>query len=110
MKRSDIVKRLCNKEIDTEDIAEELIEDPDLLPGIVDGISSENADVRFRSAKILSIVSETAPQILYPKFDLIAELLDIDNKIIKWNAIDVLANLATGFCEGERIGFCRVPG
>ncbi|MFQ5892465.1 MAG: hypothetical protein ACE5HW_06695 [Candidatus Methanofastidiosia archaeon] len=63
------------------------------LPEIFNGISSENARIKFKSAKILRIVSEKNPQELYSQIDFFIILLDSENNIIKWNAMDVIANL-----------------
>ena len=40
------------------------------------------------------MISATKPGTLYPYFDLFANLLDGENNILKWNAMDILANLA----------------
>lgn len=93
MKKSDILDVLGKKEIEAEEIAEKTMRNPDILPEIFNRISSENSRVKFKSAKILRIVSEKDPEKLYSRFDFFIDLLDSENKIIKWNAIDVMANL-----------------
>lgn len=92
MKKSDILDKLGKKEIKAEEIAEK-IENPGFLPEILNGISSENPRVRFKSAKILRIVSEQNPEMLYSKMDSFIRLLDSENNILKWNAMDIIANL-----------------
>jgi hypothetical protein len=92
MKKSDILDKLGKKEIKAEEIAEE-IENSGFLPEILNGISSENPRVRFKSAKILRIVSEQNPEMLYSKMDSFIRLLDSENNILKWNAMDIIANL-----------------
>jgi hypothetical protein len=92
MKKSDILDKLGKKEIKAEEIAEE-IENSGFLPEILNGISSENPRVRFKSAKILRIVSEQNPEMLYSKMDSFIRLLESENNILKWNAMDIIANL-----------------
>jgi hypothetical protein len=77
----------------TEDIAEKAMGGPDLLEGLFNGICSKNAKVRFVSAKALRMISEKNPQLLYSKMGFFAGLLDSKNNILKWIAIDIVANL-----------------
>jgi len=58
------------------------------------GISSSNARIKFGCAKVLNKLSEDHPEKLYSEMDFFINLLESDNNIIKWNAMDVLANLA----------------
>jgi hypothetical protein len=93
MKKSDILDALGKKEIEAEEIAEKTMRNPDILPEIFNGISSENSRVKFKSAKILRIISEKDPEKLYSRIDFFMDLLGSENSIVKWNAIDVIANL-----------------
>ncbi len=76
-----------------EDLAEKAITDQSLLLEVFDGISSSNPKLKFKSAKILTLISRKSPQKLYPKIDFFINLLGSENKILKWNAIDIIANL-----------------
>ena len=78
-----------------EDLAKEATKDHSLLHGILDGVYSSHANVKFKCAKALSIISKNEPRMLYPKFDFFIDLLDGESKVLKWNAIDVVANLAS---------------
>jgi len=78
-----------------EALAEEAMKDSSLLLEIFNGISSSNPKLKFKSAKTLSIISKKNPQKLYSKIDFFIDLLDSENNIIKWNAIDVIANLTS---------------
>jgi len=93
MRKSDIFDDLGKKEIKAEDLAERIIKNSDFLPEILNGISSENPRTKFKSAKILKIISDKNPKMLYPKMDFFINLLDSENNIVKWNAMDVIANL-----------------
>jgi len=93
MKRNNILNALERKETKVEDIAEKVIENPHLLPELFTGISSTNPKIKFGCAKVLRTISEKNPQMLYSKMDFFANLLDSENNILKWIAIDIIANL-----------------
>ncbi len=93
MKRSDTLEELVKNE--AEDLVEKATRDPSLLLEIFNGVYSSNPKVKFKSAKILTLVSRNDPKKLYPKIDFFIDLMDSENSILKWNAIDVIANLAS---------------
>jgi len=91
----DILERLEKKEVKAEDVVKKAIENPSLLAEIFEGVSSTNARIRYGCAKILRIVSEEDPEKLYPRMDFFIGLLDSVKRILKWNALYIIANLAT---------------
>ena len=91
--KKDILSSLFENE-KPEDIAEKVMKNHDLLPKLTLGLSSKNPRVKFGSAKTLRIISEKNPKMLYSKIDFFFNLLDSENNILKWNAIDIIANLA----------------
>ncbi|UCF09178.1 MAG: hypothetical protein JSW28_05750 [Thermoplasmata archaeon] len=93
MAQRDILEELAKKEIKADDLATEVVSNLDMLPSIIKGISSEKPEVRFGCAKILRTVSRERPDALYPDMHFFIDLLDSDNNIIRWNAMDVVANL-----------------
>jgi len=95
VEKIDILEKLGKKEIKAEYIAKIVIKDPGSLPEIFNGISSENPRIRFKSAKTLRVISERSPKILYSQMDFFINLLDTQNRILKWNAIDVIGNLTS---------------
>jgi hypothetical protein len=90
---ADILKRLARKGSNKERLAAQVIGQPELLPEVLDGLSAGKADVKYGCAKILRIISEQAPAVLYPQLDLFVALLDSDNKILKWNAIFIIGKI-----------------
>ena len=105
MKGSGIVNELGKRGIEAEGLAYKVFRNPDLLSEILAGVSSAEARVRFNSAKILRIISEKQPNILYSKIGFFIELLDSKNNILKWIAIDVIGNLASVDSEKSSKGF-----
>ncbi len=93
MNRNDVFNLLENQK--AEDVAEKLIDNPDLIQALFTGISSTNPRIKFSSAKTLRAISEKKPRKLYPRMDFFVTLLDSKNTILKWIAIDIVANLAT---------------
>lgn len=57
-------------------------------------LSSEKAKVKFACAKQAIAISRENPIELYPDFDVFVDLLDSENKILKWAAIKVIGNLS----------------
>jgi len=85
---------LNRKQDNSESLARRIVKNPNQLSVVFNGISSENPRIKFRSAKVLRLISEKNPKLLYPKIDFFIELLGSENNIIKWNATDTIANLA----------------
>jgi len=92
---SEIIDIIDQKADHTDEVALKVVENPELLHIILEGLSAEIPRVKFRSAKILRIISEEDPDLLYPKIDVFLELLDTDNSIILWNDLDIIANLTS---------------
>jgi len=93
MKGLCILDKLKERETNVEELAREAIKNKELLHELFNGISSANPRIKFGSAKILRIVSERNPKILYPSMEFFVNLLDNENNILKWNAMDIIANL-----------------
>lgn len=90
---SEVLKIIDAKADFSDDVAKKVTEDPQLLTVIFEGISSKTARIKFRSAKTFKIISEYEPGLLYPHWDFFVDILDNDNSILLWNALDTIANL-----------------
>ncbi len=66
----------------------------DLLPVLLKGTCSPKAAVRYGCAKVLMDLSEEHAEKLYPYMDAFTELLGSKYRILTWNAMAVIANLA----------------
>jgi hypothetical protein len=64
------------------------------VSGLLAGMASERARVRLASAKTLCELSMVEPELVYRKFDRIAALLRHPNRILQWNGMRILSNLA----------------
>ena len=62
---------------------------------------SEDPKVKYPCAKSLLDVVKKDPERLYPDLDIFIDLLDSDNRILKWTAIDIIGSLAQ--VDSERV-------
>lgn len=74
-------------------LAEKVIES-EKITGALKGILSKKDKIRSNSFKVLLRISEKQPEILYPKYDYFANLLDSDNHYQRYISINILSNLA----------------
>lgn len=94
MGESPLLQQIGQKEIDKGQIAEGIIGEPGLLADVLEGMSARQASVKFGCSKVLRIISQKKPEVLYPSFDFFVNLLNSDNTFLKCDAILILANLA----------------
>jgi hypothetical protein len=71
-----------------------VIKDPKLVPVLFSGLNADKASVRFRSSKVLLLISKGKPAVLYPHIDSVFGLLESENNIMKWGAIHMIGDLA----------------
>jgi len=74
-------------------LAERVVEDEKISEAL-EGILSKKDKIRSNSFKVLMHISEEQPEILYPKYDYLASLLESDNHYQRYISINILANLA----------------
>jgi hypothetical protein len=90
---SELLEKLADKSITKEKVTEKVKQNFDLLPEILNGVSSDKPAIRYGCGKILMDLSEENPDKLYPHMDFFVELLDSKYRILTWNAMAVIANL-----------------
>jgi hypothetical protein len=98
---ADIQKELAKKDDNSEKLAKIALAGPEALAVVIGAISSKNARAKFKAAKVLAVASEMKPEALYPEWDFFVKLLAHKNKIIVWNAIRIVGNLAAADKEGK---------
>jgi hypothetical protein len=57
-------------------------------------LSSNKPKIKYGCAKRLTTLAKNEPDKLYPHFDYFVKMLDHENQILKWTAIDVVGHLA----------------
>lgn len=89
----DVLKNLGNKKLTKGKLHQMVEHNFELLPVLVEGMSSQKASIRYGSGKILMDLSEKYPEKLYPYIDSIFRLLDSKYRIIIWNSMAIIANI-----------------
>ena len=95
MAKESILQQLNKKGADVAAIVEKVIKRPEEIAALIEALKVEKRSVKFAYEKVLRLVSERRPELIYPYFDVFAGLLDSDNSFLKWGAIMTLANLTT---------------
>jgi hypothetical protein len=94
MKPTPLQTEIAGSRNDLGAIVDRVVGQPGLLPEILAGLDSSQARVRYGCLKVLRQLSETRPEVLYPHFDAMADLLRSERTILKWGAILIIGNLA----------------
>jgi hypothetical protein len=80
-------------ETDTKSLVKKAIKDKQLLSELLDRLLSKKDEIRFSSFNALLNISEEHPEVLYPKWDFLADLITSNNSYRKLIAIRLIANL-----------------
>jgi hypothetical protein len=64
------------------------------VPGAVATMAAPTGTARFAAGKTLAVTAGKDPARVYPYFDAIAGLLESGSKVVRWNAMQVIARLA----------------
>ncbi len=91
---SELLRKLGTRSLSKPALLQKVRENPDLIPEVLSGLSSPKAAVRYGCAKVLMDLSEKQPERLYPYMDSFTALLDSKYRILVWNAMAIIANLA----------------
>lgn len=84
---------LDNKGINPNIYAKKVFEKPDLIPQYLEGLFSKNETYRYNCFKVIHIVSEEKPDILYSHWDCFKNHLRSNNQYHKMSAAIIIANL-----------------
>jgi hypothetical protein len=83
----------------------------------VKAMTAPSGTARFGAGKALSVTAAKDPGRVYPHFDDFAALLDSDSKVVRWNALQIIAALAPADAERKvdalldtYLGFIRGAG
>lgn len=90
--RDELVGKIKGKP-ELESFIKEVTQNPALIPELFAIIKADPGSVKFYCEKVLRMVSERQPELIYPYFDEITALIDSPNSFIKWGAIITLSNL-----------------
>jgi len=88
----ELIKRIQSKPNEDQFI-DEVLENPEIIPLLLNIIQTDKGKTKFFCNKVIQIISEKQPQLMYPYFDEAANLIHDSNSFIKWGAIITLSNL-----------------
>jgi hypothetical protein len=91
---SGLLQKLADKSVTKKELLQMVKQDFNLLPTILNGVSSSKPAIRYGCAKVLMDLGEEHPEKLYPYMDSFIALLDSKYRILTWNAMAIIANLA----------------
>ena len=91
---SELLRKLATKSITTKELFQKVEQNFNLLPEVLNGVFSSKAAIRYGCAKVLIDLSKKYPKKLYPYMDFFIDLLDGKYRILTWNAMAIMANLA----------------
>jgi hypothetical protein len=89
-----MAKALGGRAPDLIDLAKKAEGDPELLLGALDALGSVSPRTRVAASKLLCVLSERSPEVLYAQFEVLTRVLRQETGILKRNAMLALANLA----------------
>ena len=79
----------------------ELIGTPDSIPQLLEGLNYKKGSIKLGCEKLLRLISERQPELIYPYFETFEKMLDSDNNLFKWGAIITISNLVSVDSEGK---------
>ena len=91
---SELLQKLANKSMTKEMLLQKVKQNFNLVPEVLNGVSSSKAAIRYGCAKVLMDLSEEQPETLYPYMGSFIPLLYSKYRILTWNAMAILANMA----------------
>lgn len=94
MKLNQLLNQIVDKTLTKDELYKKVEKDFSLVPVLIDGISSPRPTVKYSCGKVLMDLSAKYPQSLYPYMDEFIKLLESKYRILTWNAIFIIANLA----------------
>jgi len=94
MDRESILNRLKAKP-DLNLFVAEVIRDAAILPILFEIVLTEKSGIKYTCSKIIRMVSEQKPELVYPCFEDVVLWLRHRNSFIKWDGILTLSNLVS---------------
>lgn len=91
---SGLLQRLADKSVTKEQLLQDAKGNAGLIPELLKGTSSSRASIRYGCAKVLMDLSKERPDMLYPHMEFFMDLLGSRYRILTWNALAIIANLA----------------
>lgn len=91
---NELLVKLADKTLTKDGLRHRVEQNFGLVPMLIEGTSSPKAVVRYGCASVLMDLSVEYPERLYPYIEELMGLLDSQYRILTWNALAMVANLA----------------
>lgn len=88
---SDMFESVRKNELD--ELLREVLSDNARIPLLFEIIRTDQGSMKFTCEKVIRLVSEQKPELIYPYFDNLVQMLDSHNNFIAWGASLTIANL-----------------
>ncbi|NHI93921.1 MAG: hypothetical protein EAX96_15640 [Candidatus Lokiarchaeota archaeon] len=85
---------LDNKTVNIEEQFQKAIQDEKFLSEILEGLLSKQETIRFNCFKISKLISEKKPELIYPNWEFLIELIRSKNNFHRVEGLEIIANLA----------------
>jgi hypothetical protein len=91
---NELLMKLADKSLTKDDLHQRVKQDFSLVSVLLEGTHSPKAAVRYGCAKVLMDLSAEYPERLYAHMDSFIDLLASEYRILTWNGLAIIANLA----------------
>ncbi|TFH50680.1 MAG: hypothetical protein E4H01_01735 [Lysobacterales bacterium] len=78
-----------------DELVSDVLAEPHHVEILVETLRHERSALKFGCEKVLRLVSEQKPELIYPYFDFFVALISSENSFLRWGAIRTLANLVS---------------
>jgi hypothetical protein len=75
-----------------DEVMQQISSDPTLIASLIAALSDKST-ARLKAANKLQLVSQVNPGVLYPHFEVFANLLGSSSSVLLWNSIIILSHL-----------------
>jgi len=93
MTKTNLLEKLTERNSDIAKLADQIIEESQWIEKLVGALQVEQNTKKYTYEKVLRLISEKRPELIYPHFDVFSSLLDHENNFLKWGAVRTIANL-----------------
>jgi hypothetical protein len=102
---TELLKNRLREKPDLSQLVAEALADPSLIAELLYLVKTDKSSLKFACTKIIRVVSEQEPGLVYNYFDEIAGLIYHENSFIKWDGIIILSNLVCVDSSGKFEGY-----
>jgi len=89
-----MLAELKKKDANIEKIAKMALKEEKLLSELVNNLKSKEETVRYNSYKVILLISEEQPDVIYPRWDFLESMMDGSNAYWRSSSARLIGNLA----------------